>query len=197
MQTTNVVMDRVQARDLYRKYKEHKHYSTPIDREVQRAYQLIAQGRLVIRALESIKLAGLGADTFPKLAIAPANVTHVECEMFGNGGMVLDARAPGARYQSSNWERMIAQRSWINFPAGTFPGRKMTDFATAQLPIVPLIHRPARGLANYHILFEAEWTKIPPRDPMLLRRIGRADLWVVLAMWDLTDVERAALSTRV
>jgi hypothetical protein len=32
---------------------------------------------------------------------------------------------------------------------------------------------------------------------MLLRRIGRADLWLVVAGWDLTEVERAALSTRL
>lgn len=50
---------------------------------------------------------------------------------------------------------------------------------------------------KYHILWEAEWSPIPPRDPMLLRRIGKADLWVVVAHWDLTEVERAALSTRI
>ena len=30
-----------------------------------------------------------------------------------------------------------------------------------------------------------------------LRRIGKADLWLVVAQWDLTEVEKAALSTRV
>lgn len=52
-------------------------------------------------------------------------------------------------------------------------------------------------MAKYHILWEAEWAPIPPRDPMLLRRIGEADLWVVVAHWDLTEVERAALATRI
>ena len=27
--------------------------------------------------------------------------------------------------------------------------------------------------------------------------IGKTDMWLVLAMWDLTPVERAALSTRI
>ena len=32
------------ARDLYRAYQKHKHWSTPIDREVMAAYQKLAQG---------------------------------------------------------------------------------------------------------------------------------------------------------
>ena len=39
--------------------------------------------------------------------------------------------------------------------------------------------------------------RTPPRDPYLLRRIGKADLWLVVASWELTEVEMAALSTRV
>jgi hypothetical protein len=41
------------------------------------------------------------------------------------------------------------------------------------------------------------WRPAPPVDPMLLRRIGLADLWVVLAAWDLTPVEQAALAARI
>jgi hypothetical protein len=65
------------------------------------------------------------------------------------------------------------------------------------VPPVPLSLKPKRGLASYFILWEANWQPEPARDPYLLRRIGRADLWVVLAHWELTEVERAALSTRV
>ncbi len=72
---------------------------------------------------------------------------------------------------------------------------------------ITMTRHEARGLyrdykrhlhhSNYHILWEAEWTKIVPRDPYLLRRIGQADLWLVVAAWNLTEVERAALSTRI
>lgn len=31
MQTQQIVVDRAEARALYRKYREHQHYSTPID----------------------------------------------------------------------------------------------------------------------------------------------------------------------
>lgn len=36
-----------------------------------------------------------------------------------------------------------------------------------------------------------------PKDPYLLRRIGKGDMWLVVAAWDLTEVERAALATRL
>ena len=85
----------------------------------------------------------------------------------------------------------------FTFPAGSFVNAKETWRAEALVPVPPLHLRPQRGLANYHILWEAEWTKIVPRDPYLLRRIGQADLWLVVAMWNLTEVERAALSTRI
>lgn len=198
MQTEQVVMDRAEARDLYRKYKEHKHYSTPIDKEVQRAYQLLAQGRLVIKALESIRLAGLNAEDYPKLAIAPATAKHVECQVRDNGALSFDARERRS-YHHLDERKIVAERCYFSFPADSFPRTRAQYrwLATAQVPIVPVMHRPARGLANYHILWEAEWSKIVPRDPMLLRRIGKADLWAVLAMWDLTEVERAALATRV
>jgi hypothetical protein len=57
--------------------------------------------------------------------------------------------------------------------------------------------RPRRGLENYNVLWEAVWQPAPPVDPMLLRRIGEADLWVVVAAWELTEVERAALAARI
>ena len=76
-------------------------------------------------------------------------------------------------------------------------GRRGSSDHKAQLPLIPVHLRPKRGLENYHILWEAEWEPIPPRDPYLLRRIGKADLWLVVAHWDLTEVERAVLATRV
>jgi len=65
------------------------------------------------------------------------------------------------------------------------------------VPLIPVHLRPKRGLANYHILWEAEWRRLPPVDPLLIRRLGKGDLWVVVAAWDLTEVERAAIAARM
>lgn len=188
MEVAKIEMTKAEARELYREYKKHQHYSEPIDWELQRTYQLLAQGRLIIQALESIKRAGLDATGHPKLAIARADQKAAFCTMWRDGS---------CRFTTDGWSRSASKS--IEFPSGSFrnvPGNGITN-ARAALPLIPIKLRPRRGLANYHVLWEAEWTPVPVRDPYLLRRIGKGDLWLVVAAWDLTEVERAALSTRI
>jgi hypothetical protein len=189
MQTQKLEMDRDQARALYRKYREHRAWSKPIDHEIQRIYQLVAQGKIVIRALDSIRAAGVNEAGFPKLAIARADVE--EC--------FLTLSADGSAHMGSDrwsWSRASASKRFA-FPPGTFPVKASRYGASAIVPHIPPDIRPARGLANYHILWEAEWTRRPPVDPMLLRRIGKGDLWLVLGAWDLTEVERAVMAEHI
>jgi hypothetical protein len=74
---------------------------------------------------------------------------------------------------------------------------------SAMVPIVPPKHRPAQAttLASYLVLWEVEewaWTKVPqpPGDPALLRRVG-GDIYAVIATWDLTELEKLVLTSRV
>jgi hypothetical protein len=202
MQTATVEIDRSKARELYREYKKHQHWSKPIDRECQRAYQHIGLGRLVIQALASVQKAGVYTEGvglgFPKLALCRADALACTASFDGAAGaLTMTADSAQRRVRRSDWS-VINSRSIFSWPGGSFPvlpGRKWR--ATALVPTPPLHLRPKRGLQNYCILWEAEWTKLPPSDPLLLRRIGQADLWLVCAQWDLTSVEKAALSTRV
>jgi hypothetical protein len=190
MNTEQIVVDRVEARALFRKYREHQHYSQPIDQEIQRTYQLIAQGRVVIRALESVKNAGVNEEGLPKLAIVRADAK--ECYLrYGSDG--------SARFSTEKRVRTNSTQHHFDFPAGSFPAAPGRYGATkrAIAPLIPIHLRPKRGLQNYHILFEAIWYPAPPIDPLLLRRIGKGDLWVVCAAWELTGVEQAALSARI
>jgi hypothetical protein len=199
METTHIVVDRAEAETMYRKYKEHANYSTPIDWEVQRTYQLLARGKTIIKALESIVRAGVDEKGLPKLAIASATAKACFLERATNGTCLMAS--------SENWRAKKNRFHWAEqafvFPPSTFPlswdgkYRHIKSSHTAQMPLIPVHLRPKRGLANYHVLWEAEWQPIPPRDPYLLRRIGNADLWLVVAHWDLTEVERAVLATRV
>ena len=178
------------ARDLWRAYQKHRHYSTPIDREVMAAYQKLAQGKLVIKALESIATAGADDRGLPKLAIARADAKLCHLTMYGDGS---------ASMQTSQFaSRRAGETSTLrfDFPAKTFPTQKWQSHE-AIVPHPPLHLRPKRAMQNYHVLFEADWTKCPPFDPFLIRRLGKGDLWLVLAMWDLTEVERAALAARI
>lgn len=189
MNVEKIVVDRKKALELYRAYKTHQHYSEPIDHEIQRAYQLIAQGRMVIKALESIQNAGLNSDGWPKLALANALVKTCHCELSREGVAMFTKGGWGADRDRKNTFRVTGLRRAV-------PMKEWRENAQAMVPLVPIHLRPKRALGNYHILWEAEWKRVPPVDPMLLRRIG-GDLWLVVAAWDLTEVERAAMATRV
>lgn len=188
IQPAIVGFDRERARELYRDYKKHLHYAKPVDREIGRAYQLLAQGKLVIRVEASLKNAGLNAKGYPVLALARADWKETFCTVKGDGSAI---------FSLVEWPRGNSQH--YDLPPATFElGRaNRANRARTIPPIIPLNVRPKRGLQNYSILWEAEWTPVPPHDPLLLRRIGKADLWLVVAQWDLTEVEQAVLATRV
>ena len=189
METQRITVSREEAGRLHRQYQEHMHWSTPVDEEIARVYKAIEQGRMVIRALASIAAAGLGDDGLPKLAIVRADAEQCHLHLRSDGG---------ARFATKPWSRDAHWRTYVDVPAGSFPeARKIGRHYAAMTPLVPIHLRPRRGLANYHILFEAEWRPIPPKDPMLLQRVGRSDLWIVRAAWDLTEIERAVLAGRL
>jgi hypothetical protein len=193
MDTQSITLDPSKARELWRAYRKHQHYSEPIDREIMAAYQKLAQGKLIIKALDSIAKAGLGADGFPKLAIVRADKKACRVDMNDNGACTMFAEGTNRPWRTP----ALNNSCMFNFPRGSFTGAATRYGGRAITPLIPIDHRPKRGLANYHILFEAEWSRVPPRDPYLLRRIGKSDMWVVLAMWDLTEIERAALAARI
>jgi hypothetical protein len=152
--------------------------------------------------LESVRVAGLkpaGEEAgFPKLALCRADAVSCTAQMSHDGSCTMTADNTRVRFRHHNWQA-IPSRSVMSWVSGSFPPplQRGRWRATALVPAPPIYLRPKRGLANYHVLWEAEWSKLPPHDPLLLRRIGAGDLWLVVAQWDLTPIERAALSTRV
>lgn len=202
MQTLTVALDRTEARRLYREYRKHQHWSAPIDREIQRAYQFLARGLTIIQALASVAAAGVkteGEDAgFPKLALCRADAIACTAQMSHDGACSMSADDYRARHSRARGWEVMQSRNLVAWPAGSFSRPPAARWrATALVPSAPLHLRPKRGLSNYSILWEAEWTKIPPHDPLLVRRIGKGDLWLVVAAWNLTPVERATLATRI
>lgn len=173
---------RTAAAALYRKYKEHRAYQQPHDEEIAAIYKHIARGKTVIRALESIRTAGLNAEGFPKLAICRADMPT--CWWRPRRG----ACTFGEEYPRDK-SRKTVRMTWEGLTDDKWR-------AEAVVPLIPIHLRPRRGIQNYYILWEAEWTQRYPVDPYLLRRFGD-DAWLVVAAWDLTDVERAVMSSRM
>jgi hypothetical protein len=185
-------LDRDQAHELWKKYQTHRHYQTPADAEIAAIYKRIAQGKTVIRAFESIRAAGVDAQGLPRLAIAPAHMQECWWKPHPHqGSCTFGKRSPGSRDRLE-----VVRMDWPGIKRPIDLQDKYRWEWCATVPLIPVHLRPRRGLQNYHILWEAEWTKRYPVDPYLLRRFG-GDAWLVVAAWDLTDVERAVMSQRV
>jgi len=186
MQVTPITMEREEALKMYQKYLGHKHWSRPVDAEIAKVFSAIAKGRVVIRALESIRAAGLNPlDGLPKLAIARADARQCWLSRHSGGFQMSTVRWATGR---------SAKTRFFDFPPETFPTLKLMRDYSSLVPHIPPDIRPKRGIENYHILYEANWSPEYPRDPFLLRRIGKADIWLVVGAWDLTDVEREVLA---
>jgi len=194
MQTVEIEnISRGEARELYRKYRRNIAAATQIDREVMRAYQLIAQGKTVIKAIETIIKTGIGPDGFPKLALCQADEPVCFVSMWPTGGAVMRATERTHSHRPG-----VISNTQFDFRLGSFPGWQgyTSKHGRAIVPPIPVDVRP-QAPQHHHVLWEAEWQPVPPRDPVLLKRIGKADLWLVIAQWNLTEVERAALQTRI
>lgn len=194
MQVEKLVVDRSKARELHALYHQHRKDETPMDAEIRQAYRLIGQGRMIIQARASIMAAGQKEDGTPKLAIC--NAGEKRCRLL--------QRRDGEAVMYRDNGRTINHTDKTNvfrFPVGTFPfvpteQNRYTRELTAIVPMIPPHLRPKKAIESYHILWEAEWSRAIPVDPMLLRRLT-GDMWLVVAAWDLTDVERAAMAHRL
>lgn len=206
MKTTLIDVDMEEAARLHRAYLDHRHFETDTDREIRRTYAELARGQTIIKAIESVAAAGVGEDRLPKLALVRADMPrcYLRVEPASGGALVrMSHTREGASGNHGGRKRFAWPRD--AFGDGLHPGipwrHNPSSFsqidAEAVTPMVPLHLRPRTSLSQYHILFEAEWRNVVPKDPFLLRRMGKGDLWLVVAVWDLTEVERAALQSRV
>jgi hypothetical protein len=174
------------AREYWRLYQGHLAGQTKADREIAAIYKRLAQGRTVIRALESIRAAGATEDGYPRLAIARADETQIECRINPHSGIW--------KFEPRGYARSSSRVIEVAKPEDA-PTPKEWKRLQTNVPLIPVHVRPKRGLQNYHILFEADWREYPI-DPYLLRRFGE-DAWLVVAAWDLTPVERAVMAQRI
>jgi hypothetical protein len=174
-------VDRQAALVALREYRQHRNLFDQRDWEIERIYRAISKGKTVISVRDAIVSAGIDAERRPRLAICRADASRCVCTRF-----------PPPRNEAvygTDLGRSSAGAGKITIP---WPGLNAWGRIGAIVPRIPPQHRPAAGtLAHYHVLWEADWTAIP-KDPYLLRRIGK-DAWVVVAAWELTDVELSVL----
>jgi len=169
---------------------------TDEDRGIVLGYQALAKGKSLIDLPAVFRACPPDrTGTRPALAVARAHWRHVRLEREWTGA----CRFYAGRDRVPSYLR-VAWHTRIVFPAGTLPapvrGSGAVPDLLAVVPLIPPNLRPARALHRYSILFEAEWEPVPPTDPLLIRHL-HGGLYVVLAAWNLTPLEKAVLAGRI
>jgi hypothetical protein len=120
-----------------------------------------------------------GLRTTPSVAVAPARRVgrRVRLTMLGTGDLL---------FNSGLWRLRVPQS------LQTAPTRRRIGQWEERVPRTPPYVEPRPGDL---ILWEASWTRVPRLDfdPALLEHIG-GWLYLVREVWDLTEVERGALT---
>lgn len=210
MQLDTITMDRHAARKAFLEYRQairddrHDQLAKE-DEQIMRAYREAAKGVSLIRLTDTLRAGGTTTiegrhrwqrtilqREVPRLAVARADVAKVWTDGIDrDGGCEL-------RFKP---ERLMTNETRARFQiaTGTFPEDEARQnwglTLLAMAPTIPPAIRPRHHLRNYHLLWEAEWSvePTPPTDPALLKHLG-GDLYAVLGVWDLTDLERAVLA---
>lgn len=164
---------------------------TAQDEALAMGYRAAARGLPVIRLSQTVLAGGWHPNGFPKIAVVRADARTCYVRWAGDDLVFADCDDWRA-----NRGALVGRRSVrIPVPNSRPAHPPYWQSASTVVPLVPPRFRPRpRRLRHCHLLWEVEsWTREPPRDPALLRHI-RGDLWAVLAVWDLTELERAVLA---
>lgn len=169
---------------------------TAEDRAIAMGYRAAARGLPVISLPRTIAAGGWFESGLPKMAVAPATAREcfVRWDSWQRNNLVYADRDD---WRVNRGALVGAHSVRVVIAGDDRPPRRDGSAGCTIVPLVPPAHRSSqRRLRHCHVLWEVEeWTRTPPSDPALIRHI-RGDLWAVLAIWDLTDLERYVLSQR-
>lgn len=191
MAVTIPYSDALTARDAYREAIRQER-ATEADRQLYDAYRAVAQGKRVIDISAVLQKAGVDAQFRPKLAICRADVPWGY--FYFNSRRRPPAFWFAVREASGGWRGPgVRPHATISVPAEVFLNYQTRQFSgRARVPFIPPQYRPKHHLSNYHILWEAEWERTPPVDPLLVKHL-RGPFFVILAAWNLTPLEQAVM----
>lgn len=204
LEQATITMDRKEARKRFLEYK-HEVQARHDDElaQIMHGYRALSLGQQIIRLGDVLRAGGMRERTrtwrdwdnkprsetvtLPRLAVMRADRTECWVEVETSGQVVF---LPEVWYRGRR-DRVVVGME----PSAAVWARQWR----AMVPLVPPALRPKAHLRNYHVLWEAEWEyrepPRPPGDPALLKRLS-GDLFIVLAVWDLTELERAVLAGR-
>jgi len=189
-----ISMPREEARE---KWKEHiiaiKQNQTQQLRQLKEAYYLLSKGKRILDLFTTLKQVGLNEKSEPRLAICQAHAVSCYFRKLSDSLSGIYSINRGI----SSWQTKSAD---INLPSGIYPtwekneqGGIKNELLKCPVPLIPVNKQPASPLENFYLLWEVEsWMPVPPKDPMLLRRLTK-NLFAIIATWNLTKLERAII----
>ncbi len=206
MNVPTLEVDQPFAAERYAEYLRATNRTTE-DEQCKRIYRAIARGNRVVNLCEAMRLGGTDHLYRPRLAIARASNLEQSVgfewwqgrPVFGNPWTARSVGIVAGIEEGVFHSRVVLPG--VTFPCNgddgllgqTANGTNIWSI-NASVPIIPPALRPKQPQA-YHILWEVdEWTAgrtVPEHslDPLLLKHLG-SWFFVIVAEWDLTDVER-------
>lgn len=180
VETITVLPQEAQAKLLaYKRLSDRQR--TKEDEILEHAYTMLRKGAKVLDVSVAIRSAGPNADGYPRLALAPSDWPTVRCSRTGGAAIT---------FLHENWRHRRGAYRVDDFPQT----RSNWYDVHSPVPHVPAEIRPKIALSNFHTLFEVEKWTVYPKDPILLRRIPRTSLFIVVAEWELTELEASILA---
>lgn len=162
---------------------------------IAQGYEQLAQGRPLLNLRDCFLQCPADAQGRPRLAIARSDRKQVHVSRRGQGRVRFDTRSVWSWRNPDRFPELWLDIEWT--------GQARDGYAL--VPIIPADVRAKIPLGvadrDCQILWEVEqWSDRAlgaqaDRDPYLLRHLG-GDLYVVLAEWDLTELERAVMAGR-
>lgn len=167
------------------------------DLAILRSAKAVMRGLRVISMSNTILAGGFDSTQRPRLAIVRADKPWCHLYRWNVQTWFIGADARHETWVTGSHERFKRLRRAkplafsITGEDGSGLRNEMT--AVAMAPSIPPAHRPSNdALDRYYLLWEAEWQRTAPVDPALLAPLG-GGMFAIVAMWDLTPLERAVL----
>lgn len=191
---TSMTETKEKATELWREYTAAaRTFKDPVYADLQKIYNQVKGGRKVIDIGKVIAKGGVHENFHPRLAIAKATNKLITCHYYQDGTVKYLNGAPG--WNLKEFASDVTLKECL--PKFTMKSQWDKLALKAPVPIIPAKLRPAKLTDDYYILWEVDvWQMIPPTDPYLLRRITK-NMFVVLAGWDLTEIEKSAMAGRM
>jgi hypothetical protein len=166
------------------------------DEALTAAYRMLSKGQQVLSLTQVLIAAGLNKQALPNLAIVRADSPRVHVRSTGREEIVFSTTGSWRDTKRDQVRtKNVYDYDWRRSDWRRVNGHPQLEDVEALTPVVPPHLRP-KDLSKYHIMWEPNWQRrAPDPDPFLLSRISD-DLFVIVAVWDMTPLELAVLEGR-